>query len=209
MAVLAVAVVVALTACTTESGQTPYVPPIPLTSSVPTSPTFSRTSQSTPPTTRSRPRDLTMSGIRPCDLLTADQQRKFGVDDQPRTNDDETLRAQSCYFDSQKLRTKISVSPLTRFGIERFQPREVNGEVRPLTIRAFPAVEVFTRTIDTIDRFCVVVVDVAPGQAVHVNYGEDGLRPHLDRSEVCRRAVQVADVVVENLEKRSGDDNGS
>ncbi|WP_235038513.1 DUF3558 domain-containing protein [Kibdelosporangium aridum] len=186
----------ALAACTTEQAGVPAAQRGPLTSSTsqPPSP-----STSAPPPSVSRPRDLAMSGVRPCDLLTPDQQRKFGVDDQPRTNDDQTLQAQSCYFDSQKLRTKISISPLTSFGIERFQPRKVNGEVRPLTIRAFPAVEVFTETIETIDMFCVVVVDVAAGQAVHVNYGEDGLRPHLGRSEVCRRAAEVADVVTGNL----------
>ncbi|WP_260478693.1 DUF3558 domain-containing protein [Kibdelosporangium aridum] len=185
----------ALAACTSEQAGVPAAQRGPLTSSTPQPPS---SSTSAPPTV-SRPRDLAMSGVRPCDLLTPDQQRKFGVDDQPRINDDQTLQAQSCYFDSQKLRTKISVSPLTSFGIERFQPGKVNGEVRPLTLREFPAVEVFTETIETIDMFCVVVVDVAAGQAVHVNYGEDGLRPHLGRSEVCRRAVEVADVVTGNL----------
>ncbi|MFC0111341.1 DUF3558 domain-containing protein [Kibdelosporangium aridum] len=185
----------ALAACTTEHAGVPVAQRGPLTTST-TQPPSSSTSS---PTSVPRPRDLVMSGSRPCDLLTPDQQRRFGIDDQPRTDDDPTLRAQSCYFDSNKQRTTFAISALTSFGIERFQPRKINGEVRPLTVRAFPAVEVFTQTIESIDMFCVVVVDVAAGQAVHVNFREAGLRPHLGRAEVCRRAAEVADVVMGNL----------
>jgi hypothetical protein len=93
----------------------------------------------------------------------------------------------------------FGVSMLTAFGIDRFQPGKVRGDLRPITVRDFPAVEFHTVFSDTVDDACVVVVDIADGQAVHVEYAEEGIRPHLGKSVLCARAAQLADVVMGNL----------
>ncbi|WP_312872680.1 DUF3558 domain-containing protein [Kibdelosporangium persicum] len=187
-------------ACTTVSTGAPV--PQGAASSSGTAPRPSTTSIGSAATTgikSRRPEQLVLADVQPCGLLTAGQQQRFGVDRPPRITDAPALKAPSCNFLSFEQGIVISISPMTSFGIDRFQPGQVNGEVRPLTVRAFPAVEVFTETSERSDMFCVVVVDVADGQAVHVNYSEAGVRPHLGRNVVCDRAAQVADVVIENL----------
>lgn len=190
-----VAVAALAVACSTEDAGVPLAQP-PSSTSATTS--TSRATSTTLPV-RPRPRQLLVADVQPCDLLAADQQRRFGIDTAPSPDDDPSLQAMTCDFISHAQKIAIAVSPLTNFGIDRFQPGKVNGEVRSLTVRTFPAVEVFTETIETIDMFCVVVVDVADKQAVHVSYSENGVRPHLGRSVVCERAAQVADAVVGNL----------
>lgn len=165
-----------------------------------TSSTSSRpTSASSAPSTPVRPRQVATAGLKSCDLVTTDQQRRFGIDRPPNPSDDPFLQAVTCNYGSRAQKVGFGVSMLTAFGIDRFQPGKVRGDLRPMTVRDFPAMEFHTVFSDTLDDACIVVVDIADGQAVHVDYGEEGVRPHLGKPILCTRAAQIADVIMGNL----------
>ncbi|MBE1469524.1 DUF3558 domain-containing protein [Kibdelosporangium phytohabitans] len=190
-----------LAACTTAETGTPVVERMSgnsandSRSSAAAAPTTG--SRTSPPPNPPRPRDLPIAGIDPCSLLTKEQQQRFGVDEPLRPRQEPTFKSPLCGFASRQNKIVFDVITVTTSGIDRFKPGKVNGEVRPLTVHAFPGFEVFTELLPTSYVFCVVVVDVADGQVAHVTYREDGAR--LGKAEVCRRTAQVADAVVGNL----------
>ena len=200
--VVAVCLVLVTAACTSTSvGEPQGIPAVSATaSSVPRSTNGSGSASVRPPS--ARPRQLQLAGVDPCGLLTAEQRDTFGIDREPQPGNDPTYESLACHFSSHAMRTGFGVYPVTAFGIERFQPGLVMAQVRSLTVAEFSGVELYTPMPEDLDEFCVVAVDVADGQAVVVDYGEEGHRPHLPRGVVCTRAAQVAGFVVSNLMAR-------
>ncbi|OLT00077.1 hypothetical protein BJF90_07190 [Pseudonocardia sp. CNS-004] len=85
---------------------------------------------------------------------------------------------------------------MTTVGIERFTTGELAAEIRPITVQGFPAVvAVPTRFTD----YCTVVVDVAPGQLLDVQFATGGRQPPIPQPQLCRDAEIVAGEVMTTL----------
>jgi uncharacterized protein DUF3558 len=190
-----------LVGCTTNSvGEPQAAAAVSHTASTWTAAVTSSSTTSRP--SSARPRQLELANVDPCELLTAAQQVTFGVDRAPRPGHEPTLRSATCNFSSIAQKTGFGISPVTVSVSTDFNPAAVNGDVRPLIVAEFPAVELYGPLPDKLDDFCIVVVDVADGQVIHVDYGEDGHRPHLTKDGVCSRAAQIAGLAVTNLMAR-------
>jgi hypothetical protein len=85
---------------------------------------------------------------------------------------------------------------VTSTGIELFTSGRLAADVRASTIHGFPAVVAMpTRLSD----FCTVLVDVAPGQLLDVQFGDGGREPPIPQEELCVGAEQAADAAMATL----------
>jgi hypothetical protein len=81
------------------------------------------------------------------------------------------------------------LSLVTSMGIERYTSGELAAELRPITVRGFPAlVAVPTRFTE----YCTVVVDVASNQLLDVQFRDGGRRPPIPQPQLCQDAQTVA-----------------
>jgi hypothetical protein len=88
------------------------------------------------------------------------------------------------------------VSNVTTVGIELFTSGELAAEIRPATVRGFPAVvAVPTRFTDG----CTVIVDVAPSQLLDIQFADGGREPPIPQPQLCSDAQAVADAVMVTL----------
>jgi hypothetical protein len=88
------------------------------------------------------------------------------------------------------------LSIVTTAGIELFTSGELAAEVRPVQAHGFPAVvAVPTR----FTKWCTVIIDVAPGQLLDVQFADGGRRPPIAQPQLCQDAEQVADAVMATL----------
>ncbi|MCO1580991.1 DUF3558 domain-containing protein [Crossiella sp. SN42] len=167
-------------------------------------PTTTATAQpttSSAPAKPARPRDLDLSAVKACDLLSAQQQAAFGIDTPPKAGRSTTFDADDCFFTAGQDRISFFLVPITKQGIERFAPGRVNGEVRELTVSGYLAYEAWTPLAPG-NQFCAVHVDVADGQVLRSHYAENGRKQPLGREELCKRAAQVAENALATLVKK-------
>jgi hypothetical protein len=88
------------------------------------------------------------------------------------------------------------VSVVTSAGIELYTSGRLAAQVRPWRVAGFPAVmAVPTRFTE----FCSVIVDVAPGQLIDVQFADGGRMPPIPQDQLCRDAELVAGEVVTTL----------
>ncbi|GAA0926741.1 hypothetical protein GCM10009559_12060 [Pseudonocardia zijingensis] len=149
-----------------------------------------------------RPREVRLDGVDPCSLLTEAQRAELGLDGRPVFSQ----AAVALYpgadvpacdirgFEPRAVTTGISL--VTTTGIERYTSAELAAELRPTNVQGFPAlVAVPTRFTD----YCTVVVDVAPGQLLDVQFATGGRQPSIPQPQLCRDAEAVADAVMTTL----------
>jgi hypothetical protein len=100
-------------------------------------------------------------------------------------------------FEPRAVTTGISI--VTTIGIERFTAGELDAEIRPITVEGFPAVvAVPSRFTD----YCTVVVDVAAGQLLDVQFATGGRQPPIPQQQLCRDAEVVAGEAMKTLLER-------
>lgn len=181
------ALVILLTACS----PTPITPPL----GTPAAPT----------TALARPRDIDISGILPCDLLTPAQRAELGLDGEPRlTSGTDALfgEARSCsilgFAPGRGLR--FSLSLVTEYGIERFSEPGISAGAEPIDIAGFPAV--LSPPPPSTPTNCLVAVDVFPGQMVGVLLSDGGSEPGVTLDELCREVPRYAEAVMTTLSAR-------
>ena len=162
-----------------------------------TSSTSSRTSTTRPPSTR--PREVKVDGVNPCDLLSQGQLQQFSIDSPPRPDKDTTFQTPTCNFYSDSTRTGVRLTPVANVGIERFEPGAVTGDVKIRTIQGFPAREIHTPGSSAGNDFCTVVVDVADGQVLHTMFNEDGSKQPMSTEAVCQKANDAANAAMTTL----------
>jgi hypothetical protein len=85
---------------------------------------------------------------------------------------------------------------VTTAGIELFTSGNLAAQVRPIQVQGFPAV-VAEPTRFT--EYCTVIVDVAPGQLLDVQFRDGGRQPPIPQDQLCRDAEQVASVAMGTL----------
>ena len=85
---------------------------------------------------------------------------------------------------------------VTRGGIEHFDTTSGRTMSSRTRIRDYPALVV---TLNGHPEFCSVGIDIAPGQALDVQFGDGGRKPPIPLETLCADARQVADLVMGNL----------
>jgi Protein of unknown function (DUF3558) len=177
-----VVVLLLLAGCTTTGGQAEPAPP---TSAAPT-----------------RPRDVRIDGVDPCSLLTEQQRAELGLDAQPRRDvgplppypgNDIPL----CLFGGFRPRSvSLGVAVVTTTGIDLFLSGGLVVDARPIEVSGFPAlIAIAPRNTD----FCTVVVDVAPGQTLDVNFRLDGRNAGASLESLCQDAERAAGAAMDTL----------
>ncbi|TQM08943.1 uncharacterized protein DUF3558 [Pseudonocardia kunmingensis] len=149
-----------------------------------------------------RPREVRLDGVDPCSLLTEEQRAELGLDARPVSTQSpvslyEGAEVPLCTIGGFTPRAVTAgVSLVTSVGIERFTSGQLAAEIRPTVVRGFPAVlAIPTRFAD----YCTVVVDVAPGQLLDVQFATGGRQPPIPQPQLCEDAEVVAAEVMMTL----------
>ena len=155
-----------------------------------------------PTTASARPRDIDISGILPCDLLTPAQRAELGLDGEPQLNSGSDAlfgEARTCdirrFGPSPSVRLSITLG--TEFGIERFSEPEVISEVVAIEVAGYPAV--LSPPPASMPTNCLIAVDVGPGQMVGVMLSDGGSDPGVPADELCRRVPRYTEAVMATL----------
>ena len=126
-----------------------------------------------------RPREVRLDGVDPCSLLTEEQRAELGLDGRPlldvgpsRLYNGEVPLCVISGFEPRAI--AVGLSLVTTAGIELLTSGELLVELRPMQVRGFPALlAVETRNTDS----CSVIVDVAPGQLLDIQFRDGGRNP--------------------------------
>lgn len=149
-----------------------------------------------------RPRVLSVEGVDPCALLTEAQRVELGLDRPPIFDSNPSPLYQgpdpACTTRGNEPRAVVvGVGlPYDGLGADAFAPERVEATVTPLRVRGFPAVQAIPARLTD---FCSVIVDVAPGQALDIQYRDGGRRPPVPQDELCAGAREVADAAMTTL----------
>ncbi|MFC5235775.1 DUF3558 domain-containing protein [Pseudonocardia zijingensis] len=177
---MVVVVVLLLAGCTTITGQAgPAEPPAP-----------------------TRPREVRIDGVDPCSLLTEAQRAELGLDAEPRSDvgplppypgTDIPL----CLFGGFQPRSiSLGVALIGTTGVELYLSGNLAADIRQAHVQDYPAVVAIAPRNPS---FCSVVIDVASGQAVDVNFRLDGPDASAPVESLCADAERAADAVLDTL----------
>jgi hypothetical protein len=143
-----------------------------------------------------------IDGVDPCSLLTEAQRADLGLDARPVFDLSPSLlypgpEVPACVIGGFEPRAiTVGVSVVASAGIELFTSGELAADVTSVEVQGYPAaVAVPTRSPD----WCTVVVDVAPGQLLDVQFADGGREPPIPQPQLCRDAEIVADAVMTTL----------
>lgn len=150
----------------------------------------------------SRPRDVPVGGVLPCELLTGAQRAELGLDGEPQRSVSNTAlfgEARSCsirrFVGGPALSVNITLSDT--YGLERLYEQAVDPPVEPTVVAGFAAA--LSRPRPTMPDNCAVVVDVAPGQMVGVLLSDGGSARPIPVDELCREVPRYAEEVMRTL----------
>jgi hypothetical protein len=152
-------------------------------------------STSTKPST-SRPREIKLDGVKPCELMTPDQLAQIGKVEATRPGTNATYNSPDCAFHATG--ATWGVTTVMTEGVEAWTSRKRQGRVAEMApIAGFPAMSI---TLPDDQERCDVVVDVANGQYLNTDFE---IRPSFaDRfPKPCDGARQVAEAAMQNLTK--------
>jgi uncharacterized protein DUF3558 len=147
-------------------------------------------SNSEPPLSTSRHVDL--NGVDPCGLVSDEFVRLAGLDSGPAPETHPTFQSPSCRFHSTVRNTELTVTVVPTIGFERFEPSGRTGEAKSRTVQGARALE-----FPSAGR-CAVVVEVANGQVLHVEFRDASGRP-VTEEVVCQLALDLAGAAMRTL----------
>ena len=185
-------VIALLAACAAQqTGQ-----PAPAASTAPVTPTRLST-LSLPP----RPRNVPLTGIDPCTLLTRVQQTRLGVDPGVEGQPDVNWHDPQCGFQLTDPGTlpSYNVQTVTTAGIQYWLNPLLANNLKPVSIRGIPAVDVTSKA--TVANSCQTVVSVADGQMLIVQF--DFPPTTTTAAQSCVNTEQVAQAAIATLQTAS------
>ena len=185
---MAVGTAVALAGCTTtQAGQA--TPGARSTYQVPTNGGVAIT---LPP----RPRDVPLTGVDPCSLLTSAQQTTLAVTagvPGPRAQLVDNSPTCDFRFTDHTPGAEYSIAVDTTEGIQLYLDPALADIIRPVTVSGFPALDITLRPPDLLQG-CTTAVSVANGQMFTVNLGQPARGTTTAQS--CAKTEQVAGAVL-------------
>jgi hypothetical protein len=187
---MAVGMAVALAGCTTT--QTGHANPAGEPRSTYQVPTNGAGAITLPP----RPRDVPLTGIDPCSLLTSAQQTTLaitaGVAGPPAAlvNNSPTCDFR---FADHTPGAEYSIAVDTADGIQLYLDPALADVIRPVSVSGFPALDITLRPPDLLQG-CTTAVSVANGQMFTVNLGQPARGTTTAQS--CAKTEQVAGAIL-------------
>lgn len=149
-----------------------------------------------------RPQEVRLDDVDPCSLLTAEQLRRLDVRGGQFRPADDRYGANCRWVHSPQEPVEAYLIALdVSSGIETSFDNP--GGSAPITVAGFPAIETESPELRLPDTQCIVVVDVAPGQALQVNYDYAGSLP-MTRERACDRARPAAEMAMRTLIEQAG-----
>jgi Protein of unknown function (DUF3558) len=149
-----------------------------------------------------RPREVSLVGVDPCSLLTAQQRAALGLDRPPVFDSSPSAlyngaEVPLCSIGGVTPRAvSVGVSTVTSAGIELFTSGDLAADIRPLQVRGFAAVIAVPTQFDD---YCSVIVDTSPGQLLDVQFADGGRVPPIPQEQLCRDAERVAEAAMGTL----------
>ncbi|MGW4109610.1 DUF3558 domain-containing protein [Actinosynnema sp. NPDC004786] len=186
---LAVAASLLLVGCTAEEPGDPR----------PSSGDGSASSTSAAPTTTrsSRPEEIKLDGLDPCQTLTAEQMKQLSVA-KPELQEQELGglgKFPLCDYSSTSApRFGYGVGLVTGKGIEHWQGNG-NVDVEHTEVSGYPAAQVVLSGTD--DVMCSIAVDVADGQQLLVDFNPLG--DEYSQEQMCQNAKKAAELALVTL----------
>jgi len=177
-----------LTGCGGAAGPAPPSPEPPSAAPATTSSPF-------PP----RPVELKLDGLDPCALLNAGQQRQLGVGQVGTYADSDGLGSAACQWGNNggKPDNRWLVRMIVKQGADYALGSDTGVQV--VQVDGFTAVQTAPPYQDP-KLNCVLVVDVAPGQSLGVQYANyAGDYPGISHEVACQLDRTAAELMVRNL----------
>jgi hypothetical protein len=148
-----------------------------------------------------RPRDVRLDGVDPCRVLSPGQRDQLSLDTAPsRYLDSAFGNAQACTMRGSGSGNVARLALVTTEDVRVWLDDNAQVAASPLTVAAFPALEVRTPGVDTA---CNVDVGVADGQFLDVLFRDGGNARPLPQDTLCAAAQRVAEAAMTSL-TRSG-----
>jgi hypothetical protein len=145
-----------------------------------------------------RPVELPLDGIQPCSLLSTGQLSALGVPDKGQTApNSDLLGSNTCLWagSAQPPHGSPQVTAVTKEGVDYFR----TPEDRVIDVDGMPALETASPDLDPASH-CWVLVDVAAGQTLWVQYSPEGpVTAGTTHQIACDRARDVARAMVISL----------
>jgi hypothetical protein len=197
---------VAATACTkSEAGQ---AAPPQLTDPTPTGSSPSRSSGAQTPTATipARPRELKLTGVDPCSLVTQPQRAELKIDrTRNRPNGSQQYKDMpECVLSIEKQQPfyQYVVTAATNEGIGPWLSGKRNVEAKLTSVEGFAAATFWSRGAhDTNADGCTIAVDVADGQQLMVDTDNDAGHS-FTLEQLCQRAQHAAGLAMRTLQTR-------
>lgn len=149
-----------------------------------------------------RPRDIDTRGVDPCSLLTEGQRAELGLDGEPTYDvqrsplfDGPEPACTTRGYEPRAIAVGVAL-PYDGLGVDALASDRVRGTVTAVEVQGFPALQA-----DPVGglQSCTVVVDLAPGTALNVQYRDGGRLPAVTVGELCPGARAVADAAMRTL----------
>lgn len=145
-----------------------------------------------------RPREIDLTGVDTCTLLTAEQQRRLGTDMPPDASVEADRYGNTyCHYDKilSSPRFGYTIKAVTQEDATIYLTGKRDATARVVSVADFPTVEAH-RPAD--ERGCFALVSTADGQYLSVQYGES--TGSNDTTEVaCEKARMAADMAMRTL----------
>jgi hypothetical protein len=151
-----------------------------------------------------RPKELKVDGVDPCTLLTKSQQQQLGLDAEPlRSNPNDPGQQDAkgnpgCDYGKTGSNPRYSylITLVPQEGADAWLREKRNVQVRPTVVANYGAVT--TQLGTTQRRVCNVVVDVAQGQSLDVQFSSI-TENAFTRDQLCQKAADGAALAVQTL----------
>lgn len=140
-----------------------------------------------------------MDGIDPCALLNAAQRGELGIEHAQRDDNSDELGSAACLWDNNG--GNPDNSWVARVIVKRGADYALasTSAVQVVSVGGFSAVQTAAPYQDP-NTNCVVVVDVAQGQSLGVQYmNSRGNYPGINHDVACQLDRKVAELMVQNL----------
>ncbi|TDQ05244.1 DUF3558 domain-containing protein [Labedaea rhizosphaerae] len=196
---------VVVTSCTDSAqGQPTSATSVTSDTSAGSTTTGSTTSRVLPP----RPRDIDLTGIDPCDMLTKSQAREMeydkGYQRPPQHDTNDVTGAPSCSFSSSTSGSGLLISPVTTEDASVWLTNPERETVNPpekTTVDGFPALRIKPKPTDDLPNNCHLIIDVHDGQYIDIFVNNLSGEP-APASTYCTEADKVAGLAIETTGSR-------
>lgn len=150
-----------------------------------------------------RPYEIRIDSLDPCTAFTPGQLRSLGVD-RVRTSPAGPGAGPGCYWyhSPDEPLHSYSVVRNTGYGIEN-----TFGDWSGIVVHVvagFPAIETLGDVNPAGDNFCLVLIDVAPGQNLLVAYQYNGDAIPMNRELACTKALAAAELAMQTVIEQHG-----